>query len=159
MDLDKGTVQKVQAGVHEAVEQLVAEQFPDLKLLKGSRATYDPTTGEIRLTLNFRVEGEDAERKAFHAGAGVFRLKDEAYGYQFKVRGETYTLVGFDFGRRRYPIVVKDSKGGRRIFEQRILDQIPDSLKVPFVMPEVRCGWCGKVGAHGTDPCPTARLA
>lgn len=128
MDLTKDVVKQLQADLGDLVTEL-ALNYPGLSASRGSRATYDPTTGEINVTLHFRVEGEDQERKAFDAACILFGLKPEAYGFVINNRGAKYTLMGFDLKRRRYPVVVRDEAGTKRIFEQGILKQLPENLR------------------------------
>ena len=91
----------------------------------GSRATYDPLTGEVKVTLKFRMATEEQEKASFGSLCGSFDVKPEAYGKTLTLRGEEYRLVGFEIGRSRFPVRTVGPNGKAMLWETKVLDKLP----------------------------------
>jgi len=87
--------------------------------IKGNRCTYDPTTGEVKVSLTFRLGDAKAnDRAEFALFAARLGLGAEDHGqtFQFNGAGRTYTISGINPRARKRPIVA--THGGRSyIFE------------------------------------------
>lgn len=141
--LERGTVQAVQEAIHAHARTLGEKLNIDgLEVRKGS-CSYDPTAGTIRVTVTLAVATEDQEREAFERHCSLFHLKPEAYNAIIFVKGSQYRIVGFDLGRRKYPIVVRHSITGKRsLFVEGILAHVPEHLQTVGRKPiiELRVG-------------------
>lgn len=130
--MEKSQVTKLQTAMREAGDAMAERLGWDGLKLRGSSANYDPTSGEIRVALHFRVETDEQKRLAFDAGRVVYGLKAEAFGLVMRLgtSNEEYRLVGFDFGRRRFPIVTERVKDGKTmLWESKVLDRLPGEYK------------------------------
>lgn len=113
MPVDKKTVNQFQSWLHDNVEGVIPD-FPGTKvtLKSGGRATYDPETGEVKVSLNFILGDADAGAKAaFARDASHYGLDPADHGRTFKVRHDTFTVSSIEPRRRKRPIVcTKDGK-------------------------------------------------
>ena len=79
------------------------------------------------LKFEFKVVGDtlaNAEKIEFERYAHLFGLEPTDYGMSFTTGGKTYKLVAFNMKRRKYPIVVEESDGERRLFSDVIVPHI-----------------------------------
>ena len=84
--------------------------------VKGSRCTYDPTTGEIKVAVTFALGDEAAGQEAeFGLFAKRLGLGAEDFGreFQFNGRGRTYTICGIKPRASKRPIVGRCKTDGR----------------------------------------------
>jgi hypothetical protein len=133
MSLNQANVKALQIALGLAADNAARESgITGLVALKGSRASYDPITGTVKVTVEFQIKTDAQERAAFDNGATMFGLKPEAYGATFTNRGTTYKLVGFDFKRRKFPVVATDPAGRAMLFTSEVLRKLD---------PSVRAGW------------------
>jgi len=91
----------------------------DLRLKKGSRASYDPLKGEIKITLTFVLGDENEGLKAdFRQWAEMYKLEKDDWGKTFTTGGTEYRVHGIRSNRCKRPIICKRVKDGREfVFE------------------------------------------
>lgn len=114
MTLNKDTVKKFQ--------DYLARQFTDVieipgvpdefHIQRGSRANYDPTSGEIKVTLTF-VYGNvtDGKKRTWDEWATLYNLENDDFGKTFISGGHTYEITGLRTNRCKRPIIAKRTSG------------------------------------------------
>lgn len=88
--------------------------------VKGSRCTYDPTTGEVKVSLTFLLGDAKASARAeFDLFARRLGLGAADYGrtFQFAGHGRTYTISGIKPRARKRPILATAEDGRTYVFE------------------------------------------
>lgn len=72
---------------------------------------------KLNVTFDFKPGTDEdravAERNEWNRSCGLFGLKPEHYGAVITHKGTPYTLVGFEFSRRKFPIRVKSQVDGK----------------------------------------------
>jgi len=127
MGLSRETVKGFQSHVSGALGGLFTEyDGMPVKLRDGSRANYDPTTGEVKITLTFIVgdedgfvcyfwygehEGRQAQWAQFSAAYG---LAPEDLGRTFTSGGNAYKITGCNPGGRKRPILAERESNGKQ---------------------------------------------
>lgn len=80
----------------------------------------------LDVMTKFKVQVEDAAAKAearkkeFDAYCELFGLKPEHFGATFMSRGVTYTIVGLELKRRKYPIRAIGDDGKELLFAESV---------------------------------------
>lgn len=120
--MDKKTAKLVQDEATIALQAVAAKYGFTVRQHGGS-------LGDLSTILKFEFKpaGEalaDAEKSEFERAAYLFGLEPRDYRAQFVANGQTFTLVGFDMKRRKFPIIVTDAKGVRRCFTDLVVDRI-----------------------------------
>jgi hypothetical protein len=66
----------------------------------------------------------DAEKAEFDRYAHLFGLEPTDFGAKFSANGKTYTVIGLDLKRRKFPIKVKGDDGKVQMFTDLVVDRI-----------------------------------
>lgn len=89
--------------------------------IKGSRCTFDPTSGEVKVALTFIVGDAKAGQVAeFGLYGKAYGLAPDDFGrtFQFNGRGRTYRISGINPRARKRPILATNEADGRTyVFE------------------------------------------
>lgn len=96
----------------EAVEAL-NKALADLGL-QGSlgNMTYDGSKVSAKLTIT--LAGVDVAKEEFEKHCYLYDLKKSDYGMQFVSQGETFELCGIKPRARKFPLVAKNVRTGKR---------------------------------------------
>ena len=76
------------------------------------KITYDPG---VNFTAKLTVSENDADKKLFERYCGLFDLDESDYGAAIIHKGESYTLVGLELKRSKFPIILEHVKTKKRI--------------------------------------------
>lgn len=110
--LDKETVRHFQEWAASRFADIDKFDGEPLTLKRGSGARYDPTTGEIKLSLTFIVGDEGKGRAAqWDEFCHMHGLAPSDLGREFKSGPEKYQIVGLNLTRRMRPIIAKRIAG------------------------------------------------
>jgi hypothetical protein len=88
------------------------------------------TIGGIDMVLKFQFKTADtaaiaaSEKADFDLACYSYGLEPRDYGAKFTVNGKLFTVVGIDYKRRKYPIVVTDESGKRSSFTDLVVPRI-----------------------------------
>jgi hypothetical protein len=104
--IDRKTVKAFQSHLPTLLSDLTEFNGQAVTLKKGSSARFDPTTGEIKISLTFVLGDEEEGKKAEWAlHACRFGLAPEDFGRTFKTRTGTATISGLNLSARKRPII------------------------------------------------------
>lgn len=110
--IDKGAAKQIAEGARENLAEY-CEEFG--LTIAGGATKYDPTAGEVIVTLRFTVAGALGRDAAdFVTYCGLFGLKAEDLNRTFHVRGTEYRIVGLRPSARKMPVLAERVDNGQR---------------------------------------------
>jgi hypothetical protein len=120
-------VNKLMAKAIRPVLQECLEKHLDLSNLDGcvvevKSAKYDnaTVTFQVAITPGGSAAMEQKTRDEFLVFAHLFDLKPDDLGKEFTSGRETYTVVGLDMKRRKFPIRCRRADGEIRLFTREV---------------------------------------
>lgn len=105
----------------EAFREDFADVVKELEVKYGviislGRITYGYDSFEGKITAKLGNSKEDVMKKTWEQECGWFGFNKDDFGKQFTANdGKTYEIIGIDSGKRKYPIIIRDTRTGKTV--------------------------------------------
>jgi len=129
MKIDTANLKEFREEFKKAVEKLAKKYKVEISL---GNISYDNLEFHGKMSVKNLEQGGkkiDADKENFSKYAVLYGLKPALFGYSITAQGKNFKIVGINPRKRKFPIVLEDTKTGKRVCatQEIVVKSIKDS--------------------------------